>query len=904
MTRHLRSPSPELSLVAKVELFSDSSCNTSVSPQEPVLSNESTVNIIVNTITSEGTVTYYTRQIDEAGNESSCSIANLSYEYDETIPDRPSRLRLHDPSTSPSNDPTPEIIVSGVEPLAKVELFREKSCSISVSPQVSVLPDESTVNIIVNTIASDGTITYYVHQIDQAGNKSHCSIVKLSYEYDETIPNAPLGLSLHDPPTSPGNDPTPEITVSEVEARAKVQLFSDSSCNTSVSPQESVLPGESTVNIIANAFATYGTLTYYAHQIDQAGNTSECSSSSLVYQYTSSSAIKEISIEYGNYLVGESIIVSVEFGKDVIVDTSDGVPRLALLVGSSTQYATYHLGSGSSKLTFIYIVGQQEIDKDGISITSPIDLQGGSIKSISLEEALLTFTSPRVFSRVFVNFPELNLGATGLNCSDTAPRLIYSNYPSTDVYKVSSNSFYIIDISGLTEEVQQFEFCLSRDLKITAELNQSYITENNSLVWEGQVADTPVSLAHQVANSIIFVERNSEIIGTVWADGYLYRIWPLGGGLYQIEEIAGSGSVLDEPHVMDLPIPEEINTGESIPEISIMTVFTSNANEKVRDIYAFSELAIAEANFGYRASSIKARLKLVHAVAHSYRDSYVNSNTDLARIINPNDGYMDDIHELRDQYEVDIGVLVNDRGSGYVKKILEPPKRAFSIVGYGIATGVYAFSHEVGHLLGAQHEASLGDMGLTSKPYAFGHGYVDPKSNNLGAWRTVMAYDNCGGCFQINIWSNPNITILGEPAGNAVFSDNARVLNMNASAFASFRGETYADLSGEGIVLQNGSVMTNISEKREKGVLYVIEVPAGATNLRIETSGGTGDVDLHVKAKAMAVPGFYDCAPKKHRNNEVCVFEYPEAVRYHVLLYGYNDFSGVRLEIQYDEPGN
>ena len=274
--------------LAKVELFSDSSCNTSVSPQESVLPNESTVNIIANTIASEGTVTYYARQTDEAGNESLCSIANLSYEYDGTIPNAPSGLRLHDPSISPSNDPTPEIIISGVETLAKVELFSDSSCNTSVSPQESVLPNESTVNIIANTIASEGTVTYYARQTDEAGNESLCSIANLSYEYNEAIPNVPSGLSLYDPSTSPSNDPTPEIIISGVEALAKVELFSDSSCNTSVSPQESVLPNESTVNIIANTITSEGTVTYYARQTDEAGNESLCSIANLSYEYDGS----------------------------------------------------------------------------------------------------------------------------------------------------------------------------------------------------------------------------------------------------------------------------------------------------------------------------------------------------------------------------------------------------------------------------------------------------------------------------------------------------------------------------------------------------------------------------------------------------------------------------------------
>ena len=95
---------------------------------------------------------------------------------------------------------------------------------------------------------------------------------------------------------------------------------------------------------------------------------------------------------------------------------------------------------------------------------------------------------------------------------------------------------------------------------------------------------------------------------------------------------------------------------------------------------------------------------------------------------------MDDVHDLRNQYEADIGVLItgSKRGEGgFVKKVLiKSPDQAFAVVGYDVATGIYVFPHEIGHLLGAQHDG----VGVLS--YTFGHGYLDPDN----AWRTVMAY--------------------------------------------------------------------------------------------------------------------------------------------------------------------
>ena len=861
--------------LATVELFSDSSCSTSVSSQESVQQNESTVQIIANTITSDSAVTYYARQTDQEGHASLCSSVSLFYEYDGTQPAPPSSLSLHDPSRSPSNDSTPEILVSGVEPLAKVELFSDSSCSTSVSSQESVQQNESTVQIIANTIPSNGTVTYYVRQTDRAGHASLCSGASLSYKYDEMIPNPPSGLSLHDPLTSPSTDSTPEIIVSGVKPLATVELFSDSSCNTSVSPQESVPSNDSTVHIIANTITSDSAVTYYARQTSQAGHASLCSSASLSYEYDGTIPNAPLGLS----LHSPSTSPSNDSTPEILVSGVEPLAKVQLFRDSFCNISVSPQEPVPSSDSTVNITANTLMFTDTVTYYARQTDPAGNESPCSGVSLSYEYD-----------------GTALLDCSNVAlaPEG-YSNSRNHIVYSLTSTSFYRMDISGLTADVQQFEFCLRPDLKITADLKQSYLTENNSLVWEGQVAGTPASLAHQIANSIIFVKRNNELISTIWANGYPYRIWSLDGGLYQIERLAGEKSILDQPEITDLPISEEINTGESIPEISVIVVFTSNANKKVRDIYARSDLAIAEANFGYRASGIKARLKLAHAVAHSYKESS-SPDIDLGRIIDSNDGHMDDIHTLRDQYEADVGILLTSKGSGVVKNILEKPESAFAYINYDVATGVYAFTHELGHLLGAQHQASLANMG-SDRPYAFGHGYVDPDA----AWRTVMAYELCSGCFRINLWANPNITILGEPAGNAVFSDNARVLNRNASAFASFRGEAYADLSGDGILLQNNAVVTDIEKATDRSVLYAIEVPAGATNLRIGTSGGTGDVNLYVKATTMVVPGFYDCAPRREDNNEECFEAAPKATRYHVLLYASYDFSDVTLRVQYDE---
>ena len=243
---------------------------------------------------------------------------------DSAAPSPPSNLSLSSPSTSPNSDPTPELLVSGVKPLATVELYSDSSCQVSTSSPVSVQQGESSVIIEANAFTNDGSITYYARQTDVAGNPSNCSRTNAFYAYDGTTPVSPSGLSLHSPSTSPSGDPTPEILVSGVEPLTTVELYSDSSCQVSMSSPVSVLQGESSVIIEANSFTSDGSITYYARQTDTAANHSPCSHSSITYQYTFASVITRVSAIGGSYWTDDIFTISVEFGGRLLLTQSMG----------------------------------------------------------------------------------------------------------------------------------------------------------------------------------------------------------------------------------------------------------------------------------------------------------------------------------------------------------------------------------------------------------------------------------------------------------------------------------------------------------------------------------------------------------------------------------------------------
>ena len=104
--------------------------------------------------------------------------------------------------------------------------------------------------------------------------------------------------------------------------------------------------------------------------------------------------------------------------------------------------------------------------------------------------------------------------------------------------------------------------------------------------------------------------------------------------------------------------------------------------------------------------------------------------------------------------------------------------------------------------------------------------------------------------------------------------------------------------------LFNGEALTNLSGAQGQELLYFINIPQNATNLRIQTSGGSGDVDLYVRNAIEPTLSQFDCRPYRTGNNELCQFNAPNSGTYFIKLVGYSAFSGVQLIATYDEPAD
>jgi hypothetical protein len=216
--------------------------------------------------------------------------------------------------------------------------------------------------------------------------------------------------------------------------------------------------------------------------------------------------------------------------------------------------------------------------------------------------------------------------------------------------------------------------------------------------------------------------------------------------------------------------------------IDVIVAYTRKAASNYADVRReLAELSIEEANESFRISGVgNIKLRLVH----SYQTDYMEEGAHFDhvwRFADKGDGYMEEIHGLRDKYRADVAVLIVDdpQGCGLATRVFADADEAFAVVHHECAATSYTVAHEIGHLIGARHD--LG-MDKVMNPFPYGHGYV-----NGTKWRDIMSYkESCGGCPRIPVWSSPKVLINGEPAGTLEL-DNARVIAEQAARVAAFR---------------------------------------------------------------------------------------------------------------------
>ncbi|KAB2900421.1 MAG: S8 family serine peptidase, partial [Dokdonella sp.] len=165
----------------------------------------------------------------------------------------------------------------------------------------------------------------------------------------------------------------------------------------------------------------------------------------------------------------------------------------------------------------------------------------------------------------------------------------------------------------------------------------------------------------------------------------------------------------------------------------------------------------------------------------------------------------------------------------------------------------------------------------------------------FGSAPTTSSYD----CRSWNSGNSETCSITTAQAGTYHVMINAYA----AFSGMSLTGSYSTGGGGGGTVLQNGVAVTGLSAVKNGQLRYTMVVPAGATNLKFVTSGGSGDGDLYVKFGSAPTTSSYDCRSWNSGNSETCSITTAQAGTYHVMINAYAAFSGMSLTGSYSTGG-
>ncbi len=345
---------------------------------------------------------------------------------------------------------------------------------------------------------------------------------------------------------------------------------------------------------------------------------------------------------------------------------------------------------------------------------------------------------------------------------------------------------------------QTLQLNLFDDVVLNARLVRSQRLDKG-LSWVGKLEGEPVG-------DVVLVSYDGVLTGSIVWPGGAYRVHFDPQGTHVVEQIDGSQFSEDNDFVEVPPSPVTSKAAPDQPQVAfddgslidVLVVYTPAARIAAGGttdaMNSLINTAVTETNTGYANSGVIQRINLVGAVEVSYTESDIS--TDLARLQKPSDGYLDNVHALRDSTYADVVVLIGEGygaycGMSYLMAGNDPgfAPNAFSVVAGGCATGLYSFGHEIGHNMGLNH-ARVDPVGTGA--FSYSYGYKDPA--NL--FRTVMAYC-CGypyctsGCPRVLNFSNPNVSYSSKAMGiidtDPQSAYNAKSLNNTRVTVANWR---------------------------------------------------------------------------------------------------------------------
>jgi hypothetical protein len=186
----------------------------------------------------------------------------------------------------------------------------------------------------------------------------------------------------------------------------------------------------------------------------------------------------------------------------------------------------------------------------------------------------------------------------------------------------------------------------------------------------------------------------------------------------------------------------------------------------------------------------------VHKAEIAYTEA--DFNTDLNRLTGTADGFMDNVHALRNTFGADlVALVINDAGGALcgLAWLMNVNSTAFAPNGFSAnhwtcISGNLTLAHEMGHNMSLNHDTAAPPGPF---PFSYGRGY------NNGTRRDIMAVASLQPRMQN--FSNPAVNFVGTAEVSGTADRNAALaLNNTRMAVANFRqaAQAFGDHNGDG----------------------------------------------------------------------------------------------------------
>jgi hypothetical protein len=329
---------------------------------------------------------------------------------------------------------------------------------------------------------------------------------------------------------------------------------------------------------------------------------------------------------------------------------------------------------------------------------------------------------------------------------------------------------------------------LFEDVQYTAVFIKNEHVSSDSTSWIGYIEGDRFS-------EVVLVKKGKILIGTVQTSQGLYEIRYVEGSIHSIIEL--DRNAFDDkndtvPVTIDPSADSPSYNEDSGDVIAVLVLYTEAAKNGAGGASAMKaeiDLAISHANAATANSLINMKFALVHHTQVSYDETNAYMSDALMGLIYQNDGIMDSVHNIRQQYGADVVVLLaNDlQGGSGISALMQNLDHAFRQYAFSVvkrqAISGYTFHHEIGHNMGCEHDRANAEGGGI---YSYSYGYQDPSYD----FRTIMAYSCVQNCPRINYFSNPNVNYNGEPTGipqsSSISADNALTITNTKYTVANF----------------------------------------------------------------------------------------------------------------------